>query len=160
MEYKIVKTKEGNLFNHKIRMEKELGREIKEDEVIHHINQNKTDDSIENLYLCERNGIHRSIHRQFYNLMRNLGLELLKKKVVEFDKEIGFYYFKKGIDIGVFKKIFDKINPILEDIELIKKRRKEIIKKPKIKKICFWDSSEGKLALKQIYEIDEKNSEI
>jgi len=48
---------------HRIIMEKHLGRKLKKEEIIHHINNNKTDNRIENLMICTRVE-HINIHRE------------------------------------------------------------------------------------------------
>jgi len=59
-------------------MEKEIGRELRTNENIHHINNNPLDDRIENLELMSR-GEHTKLHKKKldYNLIqffRNFGL--------------------------------------------------------------------------------------
>ena len=59
-------------------MEKKIGRELRTNENIHHINNNPLDDRIENLELISR-GEHTRLHRKRldYNLIkffRNLGM--------------------------------------------------------------------------------------
>lgn len=43
-------------------VEKYLNRQLKKSELLHHINHDRSDDSLENLYLCESNSEHRRIH--------------------------------------------------------------------------------------------------
>jgi len=47
---------------HRLIVEKELGRDLKETEVVHHIDGNKTNNKIENLALMPRK-IHSLVHR-------------------------------------------------------------------------------------------------
>ena len=68
MGYKTIRTENGMELRYNIVMEEKLSRPLKSDEMVHHIDHDKTNDDPENLYLCECNGIHRSIHKQFYNL--------------------------------------------------------------------------------------------
>ena len=42
----------GHVYAHRIVMERHLGRYLQDKEVVHHINEVKTDNRLENLYLC------------------------------------------------------------------------------------------------------------
>lgn len=55
-------TKKGYVYEHRIIMEKHLGRYLTDSEVIHHINEKKTDNRIENLQLFQSTGEHTSYH--------------------------------------------------------------------------------------------------
>ena len=50
-----------------------------------------------------------------------------------------------------------QFNPTEEDIYKIIEKRKIIIEESNEPKINYWDTPEGRLTLKQINEIDEKN---
>lgn len=62
--YKIIYTEDGKgIKEHRKIMEDYLGRELKEDEVVHHINGIKIDNRIDNLQVMSRSD-HSSLHRQ------------------------------------------------------------------------------------------------
>lgn len=66
---------------HRLVMEHYLGRFLIKGEYIHHINGDKLDNRIENLFLCRNQSEHEDIHRQ----MRSLLYELVNSKIVIFD---------------------------------------------------------------------------
>lgn len=51
-------TQDGYVLEHRLVMEKAIGRYLKPKEAIHHLNHNRADNRIENLHLCESNGKH------------------------------------------------------------------------------------------------------
>lgn len=61
------------IFEHKMIMEKKIGRSIYPWEVVHHINHDRTDNRPDNLWLCTRQ-IHDMIHakEKAYYIKRDL----------------------------------------------------------------------------------------
>lgn len=55
--------KQNYVREHRLVMEQKLGRYLKPYEVIHHINENVSDNRIENLYLYESNAKHSIFHK-------------------------------------------------------------------------------------------------
>lgn len=51
-------TKEGYVAEHRLVMEKHLGRLLNPKETIHHLNHDRLDNNIDNLHLCPSNGKH------------------------------------------------------------------------------------------------------
>lgn len=50
---------------HRLVMERHIGRKLKKTEVVHHINEDTQDNRIENLQLCENQSEHKKIHDPF-----------------------------------------------------------------------------------------------
>ena len=80
----------GVQFAHVIEMEKKLGRPLMNGEMVHHIDCNKGNFNIENLYLCESNTEHMNIHA---TLEGAIG-KLFNAGIVSFNLKKG-YYIKK-----------------------------------------------------------------
>jgi hypothetical protein len=74
---------------HTIVVEDFLNRKLAVDEVIHHIDGDKTENQIENLWLTDGVG-----HRKAHNSLQNIGYVLYKKGIIGFDKTQGFYFLK------------------------------------------------------------------
>lgn len=55
--------KQGYVFEHRLVVEKNIGRYLKPTEVVHHIDYDKTNNKVENLQLLSSNAQHKDIHR-------------------------------------------------------------------------------------------------
>jgi hypothetical protein len=87
--YKMIKT--GKKINgigwkaytkeHKLILEKKLGRPLKTGEIVHHLDSNKLNNSENNLVLFGNGREHRAAHVS----LEKIGLELYKQGLVEFD---------------------------------------------------------------------------
>ena len=79
----------GYVPEHVLVMEKEIERFIKKDELVHHLNGNKLDNSLQNLFLCKSRSEHIKIHTS----LRNLIYYFYQENIIKFDKEKKAYYF-------------------------------------------------------------------
>lgn len=55
-------TTTGWVLEHRLIMEEKIGRYLKKEELVHHINMIKSDNRIENLYICSGASEHKSAH--------------------------------------------------------------------------------------------------
>ena len=69
--YEYVSTTEGRYATHRKVMEDYLGRPLRDDEVVHHINGNRLDNRIENLELTTRSEHQKIQHKEDLERRRN-----------------------------------------------------------------------------------------
>lgn len=77
---------ERTVYEHTLVMEKYLGRPMLPGELVHHIDDNKSNNNIENLYLTDHKG-----HRKCDLSLQQLGYKLYKLGLIKFDKITGVY---------------------------------------------------------------------
>lgn len=78
----------GRVYEHIIILENHLGIKIKKEQPIHHIDFDRQNNKIENLYLCKNHKEHRELH----NGLEFIARELFNKKNIGFKN--GKYYLK------------------------------------------------------------------
>lgn len=87
---------------HVLIMEKNIGRELKENEIVHHIDGNRINNNIENLKLLESQGAHRTEHARQRILVS--GGDPDKQKICSWCKKLfpieDFYNYKRKDGYG------------------------------------------------------------
>jgi hypothetical protein len=78
------------VYTHRRIVEEDIGRSLTAEEIVHHIDMDKSNNNIENLFILSR-----SEHRKAHTTFENLVPELVKRKVIYFDKKTKSYYFVK-----------------------------------------------------------------
>ena len=73
---------------HRRNMENKIGRKLKSSERVHHIDGNKANYEISNLYLCSNKSDHMLVHAS----LETAALELVKNGTIKFNQESGKYY--------------------------------------------------------------------
>lgn len=75
---------------HRIIMGKHLGRKLRRDEVVHHIDGDKLNNDIKNLYLCKDRKTHRKIHGSISRIYK----PLMKDGIIFFDSKTEKYIYE------------------------------------------------------------------
>lgn len=78
---------------HIVIIENALKRSLKKDEIVHHIDGDKQNNHIENLYLTDRIG-----HREAHQSLQEIGYMLLRLGFLRFDSTEGRYFVSEVLD--------------------------------------------------------------
>ena len=81
---------------HKVVMENKIGRQLKKQEVVHHIDGNKINNNENNLWLANHRG-----HRKAHVSLQQIGYNLFVQGLIGFDTEKGTYFWR-GEDAARF----------------------------------------------------------
>lgn len=96
------------VYVHVLEMEKKLGRPIQKGETIHHIDFDKQNSKISNLYLCQGQTEHAKIH----NSLEEVCSLLFKKGIIEFD---GKRYKVNREALEEYRKTLDQEESFIPD---------------------------------------------
>lgn len=79
--------KGGYYLQHRKVVEEDLDRRLTENEKVHHIDGNKQNNELSNLFVCESMSAHKYIHKS----LENAAFELVKLGIIAFDREKEIY---------------------------------------------------------------------
>ena len=88
--YRVVKVYPGKGAwrpEHLLMVEAEIGRPLERQEVVHHVNAVRSDNTPDNLYLCRDRSHHNDVHRSYDELL----IGLMSDGIVRFNRETGRY---------------------------------------------------------------------
>lgn len=83
------------LHEHRMVVERCLGRKLTEKETVHHIDGDKTNNEEDNLHLFPNNRDHMKCHHQ----LQRIALDLVKRGIIIFDENTGKYSINPVIDL-------------------------------------------------------------
>jgi polyhydroxyalkanoate synthesis regulator phasin len=98
----------GYYREHRLMVEKDIGRLLTTKEVIHHIDGDKVNNKLSNLFLCSDDKHHQNVHSQ----LERVATTLVKEGVIRFSKQSGEYYIDPYI-----RDIISKSLELLENPE-------------------------------------------
>ena len=75
------------VYQHRDVVEKQIGRPLKSDEIVHHINFDKDDNSLNNLHVFQGRAAHRTAHMSFESIVP----VLMQNDIITFDRKTGLY---------------------------------------------------------------------
>jgi hypothetical protein len=90
-----ISTGDGNkrthMYLHRVVVEEDIGRKLKSDEIVHHIDCDKLNNDLDNLWICDDKG-HGIAHASTDDLLPTLMHKLDTVKAVKFNRKTGRYY--------------------------------------------------------------------
>ena len=98
----------GYYKEHRLLKEISLGRLLNKNELLHHVDGDKTNNKLKNLYICTSHKHHQNIHSQ----LERLSMDLVKLGIFKFDHEKGQYYIDPYACEGI-----SKLGELLENPE-------------------------------------------
>lgn len=83
----------GYVKEHRLLLEARRGKLLKDSEVVHHVDGDKTNNSTKNLYVCAN---HRE-HRQVHSKLERVAMELVRSGAIKFDHTTGLYVLDPNV---------------------------------------------------------------
>jgi hypothetical protein len=80
----------GYILEHRMVVEDSLGRRLERNEVVHHIDGNKENNTIDNLVLCNSNAEHNGIHTKMEEFVE----KLIREGKVYYDRDRKDFFFR------------------------------------------------------------------
>jgi len=90
--YKITGQRSRRKLEHIEKVENKIKRELKLGEIIHHIDCNKENNLLSNLFLCSK-----SEHGKIHKNLEQISAHLVKNKLVKFNRKTKKYYMSKKL---------------------------------------------------------------
>jgi len=84
-KYKMMKINNKWISEHRLAMEKHLGRELKKSEIVHHIDLNPSNNNINNLVLCKSCFEHKTAHDVINCNESNIKWKITKDRKLEWE---------------------------------------------------------------------------
>jgi hypothetical protein len=86
--YGTLKSRSGGYYlEHRMMVEVGLGRELRGCEVVHHVDGDKTNNTLKNLFVCPSQADHRHTHSQ----LERVSMQLVKDGLISFNHSTGEY---------------------------------------------------------------------
>jgi hypothetical protein len=82
------KEKHGYILSHRKVMARSIGRPLRDSEIVHHIDGNRLNNDLSNLWLTDH-----SAHKRAHRTLEILALQLLERGAIKFNRETGEYEF-------------------------------------------------------------------
>ena len=81
------------IFEHRENAEKKIRRKLLKNEIVHHIDGDKKNNSLNNLYVCK----DKSEHMRLHDNLEKITMQLVKEGIVKFDEEKKEYFINKNM---------------------------------------------------------------
>lgn len=92
-------TRGKHIPEHRLLIEQQLGRKLLYDERIHHINGIKTNNILDNLYLCKGKGAHERVHAS----LEDAAFDAVRRGIIVFDPSNGTYKLNPIVDMSTME---------------------------------------------------------